>query len=249
MSINLPVENAPYLDVSGLEIASVSDDSLSVAAGRARNSSNENDIILSAGVTVDAASNGINALDTGALGNNLLYKLYAVGDSTNNNTPGAVLSLATSSAPTLPVGYDMYRLIGYLRTDGTADLLAGFWSGSANERLFMYDAPIATAITAGAATTDTEVVLDTFVPAVLGLPVVINYAMTPAAASRTLTLKPYGAVGAVYQATSQVTAVVLRGSAVVQAGLNSALPALEYLWSTGGSDAVALDVAGYHYSI
>lgn len=249
MSVNIPVVNAAYLSVSGLEIASVSDSELSVQPGRARSSGNVNDIItLSAALTLDAAANGINGLDTGALGNDTLYSLYLVGDSTGNNDAGVVLSLS-ASAPLMPVDYDMYRKIGYARTDGTADFLPGFWSGSANERIFFYDAPIATAITAGAATTDTAVTLATFVPAVAGLPVYINYEMTPAAASRTLTLKPYGAVGAVYNATSQVTSVVLRGTAIVQAQLLVGVPNIEYLWSAGGGDAVALNVAGYQYTI
>jgi hypothetical protein len=248
MSVNLPVVNAPYLSVSGLEIAWATATTLTVAAGRARNSSNENDIILSSGVTINGAANGINGLDTGALANATLYTIYAVGDSSQNNTPGAVIS-ASASQPTLPVGYDMYRAIGYVRTDGSAEFLLGYWSGSANERKFFYDAPIATAVTAGASTTDAAVTLTTFVPAVAGLPVWIKFAMTPAAASRILTLKPFGATGAVYQATSQVTAVVLTDTALIQAQLDSGAPKIEYVWSAGGGDAVAINVAGYEYTI
>lgn len=248
MSVNLPVVNAPYLSVSGLEIAWATATTLTVAAGRARNSSNENDIILEDGVTINGAANGINGLDTGALANNTLYTIWAVGDSSQNNTPGAVVS-ASASQPTLPVGYDMYRVIGYVRTNGSAEFLLGYWSGSANERKFFYDAPIATAVTAGSSTTDAEVSLATFVPAVAGLPVWVKFAMTPAAASRTLTLKPFGATGDVYQATSQVTSVVLRDTALVQAQLDSGVPKLEYNWSAGGGDAVAINVAGYDYSI
>lgn len=248
MSVNLPVVNAPYLNVSGLEIARASATTLTVAAGRARNSSNENDIILEDGVTINGANNGINGLDNGSLANATLYAIYAVGDSTQNNTPGAMIS-ASASSPLLPVGYDMYRLIGYVRTDGSAEFLLGYWSGSANERIFMYDAPIATAVTAGAATTDTAVSLATFVPAVAGLPVYMFYDLTPAAASRILTLKPYGAVGVPFSVTSQVTAVHMTGVALVQAQLLVGVPNIEYIWSAGGGDAVALNVAGYQYTI
>ena len=250
MSVNLPIVNAPYLSVSGLEIAWASATTLTVAAGRARNSTNESDIILSAGVTMNAANNGVNGLDTGALANNTQYALYVVGDSTYNNASCVVLSAnLTTLQPTLPAGYDMFRLIGYVRTSGAAAMLQGYWSGSANDRKFFYDAPIATAVTAGAAVTDTAVALGGFVPAVNGVPVYINYAMTPAAASRTLTLKPNGATGAPFQATSQVTGVVLRGTALVQAQLLVGVPNIEYVWSAGGGDAVALNVAGYEYTI
>jgi hypothetical protein len=143
----------------------------------------------------------------------------------------------------------MYRKIGYLRTDGTSDFLLGYWSGSSNERIFMYDAPIATAVTAGASTTDAAVSLATFVPAVAGLPVYMFFDLTPAAASRILTLKPYGAVGAPWTVTSQVTAVHMTGVALVQAQLLVGVPNIEYIWSAGGGDAVALSVAGYQYTI
>jgi hypothetical protein len=153
------------------------------------------------------------------------------------------------SSPLLPVGYDMYRKIGYLRSDGTADFLPGYFSGKSNERMFMYDAPLATAITAGAATSDTAVALGGLVPAVAGTPVYMFYDMTPAAASRVLSLKPYGATGAPFQATSQVTSVHVTGVALVQAQLLLGVPNLEYVWSAGGGDAVALNVAGYQYTI
>ncbi len=248
MSVNIPIVNAPYLEVDGLEIAVVDDETATIQAGRARNSTNENDIILNAAVTVDNTENGLNGLDTGTVAASTLYSLYLVGDSTQNNAAGAVLSLSATQ-PLLPVGYDMYRKIGYLRTDGTSDFLLGYWSGSSNERIFMYDAPIATAVTAGASTTDAPVSLATFVPAVAGLPVYMYYDLTPAAASRVLTLKPYGAVGAPWTVTSQVTAVHMTGVALVQAQLLVGVPNLEYIWSAGGGDAVALNVAGYQYTI
>lgn len=248
MSVNLPIVNAPYLSVNGLEIAVVNDETATVQAGRARNSTNENDIILSAAVTVDNTENGINGLDTGTVAADTLYSLYLVGDSTQNNDPGVVLSLSATQ-PLLPVGYDMFRKIGYLRTDSTSDFLLGYFSGSSNERIFMYDAPIATAVTAGSSTTDAAVSLATFVPAVAGLPVFMFYDLTPAAASRVLTLKPYGAVGAPFTVTSQVTAVHMTGIALVQAQLLVGVPNIEYVWSAGGGDAVALNVAGYQYTI
>ena len=248
MTISIPVVNAAYLSVNGLEIAVASTTTATVAAGRARNSTNENDIILSAAVTLNAAVNGINGLDSGSLANATLYALFVVGDSSLNNDTGVLLS-TSATAPSLPFGYDMFRLIGYLRTDGSANFLSGYWSGSSNERIFMYDAPIATAITAGSSTTDAAVTLTTFVPAVSGLPVYMYYDMTPAAASRVLTLKPFGATGAPFKATSQVTAVHVTGVALVQAQLDSGAPKLEYVWSAGGGDAVALNVAGYQYTI
>lgn len=247
MTINLPVVNAPYLDVYGLEIAIASTTTLTVQSGRARNSSNENDITLDAAVTLNAADNGINGLDTGSLANATLYSLYAVGDSTFNNDPGVVLS-ASASQPLLPVGYDMYRKIGYLRTDGSAHFLAGYWSGSRNERTFVYDVPIATAITAGASATYAAVTLTTFVPAVQNVLVNMEINWTANAAGDTLALQPFSAVGD----TAKYIAGVAGASAhtllreYLMAQLDSGAPKMNYKVSAG---TVALNVAGYKYSI
>ena len=248
MSINIPVVNLGSLYAQGCEISYNSTTEVDIAAGQVRDSTNVNDIVISDAITLDTAAVGVNGIDTGSLSTNKLYTIYAIGDSTANNA-GAVLLSLSATAPVLPNGYDMKRTLGFIRTGGASTFLAGYWSGSSNQRLFMYDAPIATSITAGAATTYTAFTLATFVPAIAGLPVVVAFDMTPAAASRIMSLHPYGATGDSVSITSQVTAVHVTGNAVVQAELNAGVPYIEYKWSAGGGDAVALNVAGYWYNI
>jgi hypothetical protein len=245
--VNIPVVNSGYLNVQGLQLAVATTTTLTMAAGQARDSSNVNDIILSALVTINAAKNGINGLDTGSLTTNKLYGIYVVGDSSQNNPVGAVLSLNNSS-PLMPVGYDMFRLIGYVRTDGSSLFLLGYWSGAANERTFVYDVPIATAITAGASATYAPVVLTTFVPAVNNVLAKMEINWTANAAGDTLALQPFNAVGD----TCKYIAAVAGASAhtlvreYVQAQLNVAAPEINYKVSAG---TVALNVAGYQYTI
>lgn len=247
MSVNLPVVNAPYLSVDGLEIAITGNKTATVQVGRARNSSNESDIISNAILTLNAANNGANGLDSGSLANATLYSLYIVGDSSLNNNPVCILS-ANASAPLLPVGYDMYRKIGYLRTDGSANFLAGYFSGKSNNRKFMYDAPLATAVTAGNATSYTAVALTDIVPAVDNTPVYMSYSFTPGAASRVLNMTPGNATGNAIAITGQVTSVVVSGVNMVLAKVTSGVPEIDYKVSNSG-DAVALNVAGYEYVI
>jgi hypothetical protein len=245
--VNIPIVNAPYLDVDGLQIAIASTTTATVQAGRARNSSNENDIIMSVAATLNAANNGINGLDTGSLAATSFYSLYVVGDSTENNDPGVVISLS-ASAPLLPVGYDMYRKIGYLRTDGSSHFLAGYWSGSANERTFVYDVPLATAVTAGNSATYAAVTLTGMVPAVQNVLAKIETNWTANAAGDTLALQPFSAVGD----TVKYIAPVAGASAhtlvreYVQAQLDSGAPKINYKVSAG---TVAINVAGYQYTI
>lgn len=247
MSVNLPVVNAGYLNVQNLQIAVASNTTATVEAGQARDSSNVNDIILSDQVTLNAAANGINGLDTGSLAASTLYALYLVGDSSLNNDPGVVLSLATSTL-LMPVGYDMYRLIGYLRTDGSSHFLKGYWSGSANDRTFVYDVPLATAVTAGNSATYAAVTLTGMVPPVDNTLVSIETNWTANAAADTLALQPFGATGD----TVKYIALVAGATAhtlvreYVQAQLDTAAPKINYKVSAG---TVAINVAGYKYTI
>jgi len=247
MSVNIPVVNAAYLSVSGLEIAIVDDETATVQAGRARNSSNLNDIILDAAVTVNNTQNGLNGLDTGTVAASTLYSLYLVGDSSLNNDPGVVMSLSATQ-PLLPVGYDMYRKIGYLRTDGSSDFLLGYFSGSSNERTFVYDVPIATAITAGNSGTYAAVTLTTFVPPVENVLVNMEINWTANAAADTLELQPFNATGD----TAKYIALVAGATAhtlvreYLMAQLDSGAPKMNYKVSAG---TVALNVAGYKYTI
>lgn len=247
MGVNIPVVNAGYLSVQGLEVAIASTTTLTVAAGQARDSSNVNDIVLSASVTLNAATNGINGLDTGALANATLYALYAVGDSTFNSDPGVVLS-ATLTSPLLPIGYDMYRLIAYVRTDGSAHFLAGYWSGSSNDRLFTYDVPIATAVTAGNSATYAAVTLTTFVPPIANVPVLIESNWTANAAADTLALQPLNAVGDTVKYIAPVAGATAHTLVrdYVQAQLATGAPKINYKVSAG---TVAINVAGYQYTI
>lgn len=248
MSINLPVVNAPYLTVSGLELAVASTTTLTMALGRARNTTDENDIILSAGVTINAATNGINGLDTGSFAASTLYAVYVVGDSSANKATGALLSLASSSAPTLPVGYDMYRVIGYARSDGSTHFLAGYWYGSANWRLFTYDVPLASAVTAGSSATYAAVDLTGLVPAISQLPVLVETNWTANAANDTLALQGLNAVGDTVKYIAGIagaTAHTLTRD-YVNGQLTSSSIKINYKVSAG---AVAINVAGYQYSI
>jgi hypothetical protein len=242
----------PWHYANGLQISNdgtTPDEIIDIAVGSIMDSTGVYQLNVDAVLSPSIVSSGLNGLDTGTVAASTVYAVYLVADPVTQQEIGAVFSLSLTG-PLMPFGYSAYALIGFVTTDATSDILLGYWTaGNSSQRTFMYDAPIATPITAGAATTDTAVVLTGLVPAVNLTPVYAKFAMTPAAASRTLTLKTFGAVGNMYQATSQVTGVVLSDTALVLSALNSGVPSLEYLWSAGGGDAVAIDVAGYVFNI
>jgi hypothetical protein len=112
----------------------------------------------------------------------------------------------------------------------------------------MYDAPQATAVTAGAATSYTAVTLTALVPLFANTPTWIYSAFTPGAASRQLFLQPQAGTGDAVIITGQVAAVVVSSNSLVLSSVNSTNQQINYKVSNSG-DAAAISVAGYQYFI
>lgn len=220
---------------------------LNVATGTTVDSTGTFQLNLDTAVVIDATTTGLNALDTGSLAASTLYYVYLVSDPVDLKASGGMIS--TSATPYLPFGYSAYALIGYVRTDASSHFLLGYWTaGNSNRRTFVYDAPIATAVTAGNATSYTAVSLATFVPIVENTPASIAFSFTPGAASRVLNVTPGNATGNAVTITGQVTSVVVSGNANVFARVTSSVPEVDYKVSNSG-DAVAINVAGYDFFI
>lgn len=171
MAISTPIVNARQYYINGLNLIYATTTTLTVTAGRCSDSTNVNDISVglplnvaatqtgelpvddgTGNVTINAAANGAAGLDTGSLANNTFYAVYAIGDSFGNQPGSAVLS-ASLTSPLMPSGYNMYFRIGYVKTDGSAHLLAFRQDGCGLDRWMWYDAAIATGVTSGSSAT------------------------------------------------------------------------------------------------
>jgi len=240
---NTPIVNDRIEYVNGLELTHVDDENITVSAGACSNSDNVNDIVVASALTVDISVNGANGLDTGSAANSTMYAVYAIGDSTGYNAGAAVYSLASNSAPSLPYGYDMYRRIGYVLTDGTADLLAFIQYGDGAIRNMYYDVAISE-LAAGASATYAEVDLATSVPPIK-CRVHMKIAYTPNSATNDCHLKPFGssATDGWVQFGCGVAAAQ-NGVATVPSDLDSGVPKILYKVDNG-SDALTLIVQGY----
>lgn len=241
----------PFDYVNGLGLsnnATTPNTKLDVAAGSTIDSTLEFQVSTSATITIDAATNGLNGLDTGTFAASTVYAVFLVWDPVTANTPGAMIS-TSYTAPLLPFGYSAFKLIGYATTDASVHFLKGYWTaGGISRRVFMYDAPQATAITAGAATSYTAIDLTTLVPLIDNQPVWINSAFTPNAASDTLKLQPQGATGDAVIITAQVASVVVTTQSYLLSKIASSKPEIAYKVSAG-TDAAAINVAGYEFSL
>lgn len=244
---NIPIVNAGVDYVSGLELARASATTLTLSAGAARDSSLSNDIELSAAVTINAANNGANGLDSGSLDNNLWYDVFVIDDSTKYNAAAGLLSLSSNSSPTLPAGYDMYRRVGHVETDGSAEILAFSQYGSGNIRQYLWEASqaIVTVTTSNMPTTLTAQSLAAGVPPIK-CEAILDVTFTAASATNVLTLAPHE--------TSATAAGIIRfgygvaaaqvGMARVIATLNSGAPSIKYE-SSNANDAMTLAASGW----
>lgn len=89
---------------------------------------------ISINVTVDITVAGANGLDTGSEAASTWYYIWVIGKT--DGTVAGLLSIS-STAPTMPSGYTLKRLIGAIRNDGSSNFIPGTW----NNGYFWYNAP------------------------------------------------------------------------------------------------------------
>ncbi len=240
----------PWFYANGLKItndATTPNTKLNIASGSIIDSTGVYQLISDSSITVNTGTTGLNGLDTGVLLASRIYHVYLVGDPVTQQDMGAIVSL--SATPLLPFGYSAYARVGYISTDASVHFLKGYWTaGNSSRRTFMFDAPQATLVTAGAATSFTAVALTNWVPPVEDTPVNVNFAFTPGAASRTFSMTPGNGTGSAVTITGQVTSVVVSDNVTVFSKVTTAVPEIDYKVANAG-DAVAINVAGYDFFI
>lgn len=263
MSSYSQVFNYPFFYGNGMVVSNhdaVPNSRLYISAGQVRDSTNTFDMNLGnfTGIypsldsdtvtTLDALTVGANGIDTGALAASKVYSVYVISNPLASNQIATLLSL--SDTPLLPFEYSTYQKIGYAVTDSSSNFLLMKISGDRDSRTLLFDAPQATAVTAGNATIYTVIDLSAFVPLIDKTLVHLTTAFTPGAASRTLKLQPAGNVGDAVTITGQVTSVVVTSNVSVQQGPEAAdePPKISYKVSNAG-DAAAINVAGFDFYI
>lgn len=242
----VPVVNLGEKYINGFNLSWLTATTLSITAGQARDSTNTCDILykgqyqllnqdgmglnpdvtaLPATMTINAAANGLNGLDTGALANNTMYAVYVVSDSYSNNPTGALLSASLTVPAAMPNGYDIYRRIGYVLTSGAAAILEFRQVGSSVDRWMWYDVGIQE-LAAGASAAYAAVNIATSVPAT-ATAVLFDVLLTPTAAADAVHLQPTGATGANGYAilSGAVAGVVQRAPLVVPC---NSTPSIDY---------------------
>jgi hypothetical protein len=134
--INAPAPNPyPPSHLDGLNMAWNSISLVDILPGTARDSTNADNIDVTATLTADITASGANGLDTGSEAANTWYALYVIDSP--NDVPAALLSTSFTS-PTLPGTYTSFRRVGAVR-NMTTDLRK-FWEVThGKEREILWD--------------------------------------------------------------------------------------------------------------
>ena len=250
----------PFPYTNGLMIANdatTPNTVLTIGSGVTIDSTDTFQMINNGTISINAATNGLNGLDTGSLGASKVYTVFLISDPVSLQPIGGMISLS-ATAPLMPFSYSAFKAIGFIVTDSSSHFLLGYWTAgeSASRRVFMYDAPQATGVTAGTSTTYANVDLTKFVPLLTGgnRPVWIATNYAPNGAGDTLKLQPGNATGDAVTITAAVAAgtahVTTNSYLFAQTVAISTVPSptINYKVSSG-SDAVAINVAGYEYFV
>ena len=105
---------------SGLKIQATSNTGITITASQiAIGSTTGTYTPSSISLTLSTGTSGLNGLDTGAIAASTWYAVWAIY---NETTVAGLLSLS-ATAPTLPSGYVHKARIGWVRTDGSSNLL------------------------------------------------------------------------------------------------------------------------------
>lgn len=249
VSQNEPVVNLPFLYFTGFQLAWGSNTTLTVASGQCRDSANVYDMSVStASTTINAATNGLNGLDTGSLAASTFYYVYVIGDATGFKPTGFILSTnAPSTGPLLPSGYSIFRRAGQVKTDGSSHFLLFYQTGTKAERTYYYDTPISV-LSAGTSATFLAVSLAAAVTAVNVLPVYLRASYTPNAAGNAFSLRPTGSSVSAANAPVVISAEVMSQAqkyAPIKIIPQTATGNLSIDYVVNASDSLTLGVVGY----
>lgn len=249
MSQLTPIVNAAEKYVNSLQVAWASNTTLTMAAGAARDRNNVMDLILSTGVTINCAVNGLNALDTGTLAANTIYYVYIIGASNGEQPVGALVSTSLT-APVLPFGYDSWRLIDFQITDGSSHFLLNYNVGAYNVRTKIYDSRIQV-LNAGSSSSSALVTCAAAVPPFTqNLKLLLNIEFIPATASQYVYFTYPGSTattGAI-RFDGIVAAVPNVGQMTLISGLSSGAQQFQYS-NNAGSCSTTIYVYGVEFNI
>jgi hypothetical protein len=205
---------------------------------------------------VSSAVVGVNGLDSGAIAASSNYIIYLIGDSRNFKPVAGLLSLASNQYPLLPFGYDSYRIIGFVATDGASHFVLSATNpinplNAKYAKTYFLQPPVSV-LSGGDATTFTAIALTSAIPTTTDAFVIayINVIFTPAAIGDTVQFRPTGSTATAGLVTIVgVAAGVSQTECVtVMTAVSAGEPSIDYKVTASG-DSVSVLVEGYSVTL
>lgn len=228
----------------GMGLTYATTTTLIVGAGNTPNSDFKNIITLDSGVTVSISASGAGGIDSGTVQASTNYNVFVIGSSNNppvqegsvvgdydnvtNPYPGSAI-LSTSTTPSLPFGYDMYRYVGAVRTTAGSVLEPFVQYGTGQQRKMMYVTAISE-LSAGTSATYANIDVASSIPRA-GLEAILKLVVTPTAASNAANVLPYGVTstnGFVTVSGSVGSVAATSTNQPCATGSNAGVPTLQY---------------------
>lgn len=158
-----------HINGLGMTNGTTTDTDKDIKAGQCRDESDVFNIVVPSLLTIDNTVSGVGGLDTGSLTANTWYAIHVIADTTLSAVPAGLMSLS-DTAPTLPGTYDVFRRVGWARTDGSSDFYKAFYGEAGQSRIAYWDESevILEVLTDGSATSYTVVDCSEWVPPVSG---------------------------------------------------------------------------------
>lgn len=267
---NDPIYSLPHLYINGLNLSVYSTTVMAIGPGQARDSNDNIDMPVGfpnlqgninpatlfqnymPPILINGAVTGANGLDAGSLIATMDYAIYLIGDSRGYNNVAGLLTLTSNAFPLLPQGYDSYRLIGFVQTDGSAHFVASSTNPLNMVKARAYYITPVSVLSGGTSTTFAAIDLSAAIPTTTARDVIayLLVTFTPAAVGDTVQFRPTG------EGTPQTAGLVtITGAAAATAqiqyvqvicGVSASKPEIDYK-VTSGSDSVNVSVVGYTY--
>lgn len=125
--------------LNGFRTSYVSNQAYTLNKGQALDSTNAHLLELTEDTLQSFGDIGFNGLDTGEIEADKIYYTYVIGDSrTKNPNPTGGITSLSSTTPLLPEGYDIYRMVSVVCTDGDAQLYKYSCKGEGIDKIFQY---------------------------------------------------------------------------------------------------------------
>lgn len=244
----IPITNSPFMYINDMPVTVASNTTLSVAAGQCRDSTNTYDLALATAGTINAAVTGVNGLDTGTFAASKWYYVFVIADMKGIN-PNALLISLSQTAPIMPTGYNLLRMIGISLTDGSVHFLPFTTFGKGTNRTQFWTAAISV-LSGGTSATYAAVSLDGAVPPIAATPFTAKVTFVPATANDYVDFRPTGSAATAVASFNGGTVAAKNGIGQMKllAAIASSVSKIDYQ-NSAASGATSVSVLSFDYSL